>query len=478
MLTVRIVLLRLFPFAYIPQAKACAALVFAAVRWRAGPVDKKAGIKAGYFQPLGDTPLMSLTDVQIRQAKPGDKPRKLTDERGLFVEIRPTGAKYWRYRYKIDGKENVFALGEYPDMGLAEARAERDKARVLVKQGRHPSHVRRTERARQSMENQSSFKVVALEWIGTKVGISDSYRNQLTRAFTKNLFPYIGKMPVRDVTAAHLLGCLRRMEARGATYYAIAMCNWLSQLFRYSIRTLRADADPAAALYGAFVRQPIKHSRPMSVADIAHFRAQLKTYGGFRTNTIALELMQLLFLRTVEIRRGRWEHVDLDAGIWDIPAELMKKRRRHLVPLSPRAVELLQELRTITGGLGLMFPGLRHPSKPVDGSTFNRALERLGMKGFTCHDFRATASTHLYESGLFRSEVIEMQLAHSEDNKTKAAYNHAHYWQERVELMAWWDRFCVVSGDHTVGGIRNEVFEATPHATAGARLLAPAMDPR
>ncbi|OZB27460.1 MAG: integrase [Pseudomonas sp. 34-62-33] len=379
---------------------------------------------------------MPLTDVQIRQAKPGEKPRKLSDKRGLYVEIRPTGAKLWRYRYKIEGKENVFALGEYPEMSLAEARTERDKARGLVKQGRHPSHVRNTARAKQALENRSSFKEVALEWISKKNGISDSYRDQLTRAFTKNLFPYIGRLPVRDVTSAHLLDCLRRMEKRGATYYAISLCNWLSQMFRFAVRTLRADVDPAAALYGAFVRKPVQHSQPMTPEEIARFRRGLAGYGGFRTNTIALELMQLLFLRTVEIRRGRWEHVDLEAAIWDIPPELMKKRRRHLVPLPPRAVELLVELRTITGGRGLMFPGLRHPDRPVDGSTFNRALERLGMKGFTCHDFRATASTHLYESGLFRSEVIELQLAHAEDN-------HAQYVPERIEMMRWWQDFCL-----------------------------------
>lgn len=384
---------------------------------------------------------MPLTDIQIRQAKASDKPRKLSDERGLFIEIRPTGAKYWRYRYKIEGKENVFALGEYPEMGLAEARAERDKARALVKQGRHPSHVRRTERARQVVENKSSLKVVALEWIESKTGISDSYRDQLIRAFTKNLFPYVGKLPVRDVTAAQLLECLRRMEKRGATYYAISLCNWLSQMYRFAIRTLRADADPAAALYGAFVREPIEHSRPMSLDEMARFRQQVAGYGGFRANTIALELMQLLFLRTVEFRRGRWQDVDLDAAVWDIPAEFMKKRRRHLVPLPPYAVKLLRELHRITGGGLLLFPGLRHPDRPVDGATFNRAMERMGMKGFTCHDFRATASTHLYESGLFRSEVIEIQLAHVESNKTKAAYNHALYMPERKEMMLWWERY-------------------------------------
>lgn len=388
---------------------------------------------------------MPLTDVQIRQAKPGEKPRKLSDARGLYLEVRPTGGKYWRYRYKLDGKENVFALGEYPELSLADARAERDKARSLVKEGRHPAHVRKTERAKQLAENGNTFKLVALEWIASKDRISDGYRAQLTRAFERNLFPYIGKVPARDVTAAMLLECLKRMEKRGARYYAIAMINWVSQMYRFAVRTLRADADPASALYGAFVRPPVEHSTAMTAEDIGRFRAELDGYGGFRTNVIALELLQLLFVRTVELRRGRWEHVDLEAAVWDIPPEMMKKRRRHLVPLPPRAIELLRELRKISGGGELMFPGLRHPDKPIDGSTLNRALERLGFKGFSCHDFRATASTHLYDSGLFRGEVIEMQLAHAEDNKTKAAYNHAQYLAERTELMQWWQDYCIAA---------------------------------
>lgn len=386
---------------------------------------------------------MALTDIAIRQAKPGDKPRKLADERGLYIEIRPSGNKYWRYRYKIDGVENVFAIGEYPELGLADARAERDAARVLVKQGRHPAHIRRAAKARQVVDNASSFKVVCLEWIATKSQTSDSYRNQLTSAFTKNLFPYIGKTPVRDVTSAQLLECMRRMEKRGATFYAISLRNWVSQMYRFAIRTLRAEIDPAAALIGALSRGPVNHSRPMSVELIGQFRHSLKAYAGFRSNTIALELLQLLFLRTIEVRRGRWQDVDLEAGVWDIPGEIMKKKRRHLVPLGPRALELLRELHTISGGRELMFPGLRHPGEMVNGATFNRALEFMGFKGWTCHDFRATASTHLYESGLFRSEVIELQLAHAEGNKTKAAYNHAKYMPERLVMMEWWEGFCL-----------------------------------
>lgn len=387
---------------------------------------------------------MALTDLQIRQAKPGDKPRKLSDSRGLYLEIRPTGSRLWRYRYKIAGRENVFAIGEYPAVSLAQARLERDKARELVKQGRHPAHVRQAEVASQIVESSNTFKEVALDWIATKT-VSDGYRDQLKRTLERNFFPYVGKLPIRDVGPALLLECLQRMERRGARYYAIATCNWLSQLYRYAMRTLRAETNPAEALYGAFVRPEVQHSKPMTAAQLGHFRRELHSYGGFRTNVIGLELLQLLFLRTIELRRGEWAHVDLDKGLWDIPAEHMKKKRPHLVPLPSRAVELLRELRTITGGGRLMFPGLRHPDKPVDGSTFNRALERLGMKGFSCHDFRATASTHLYESGLFRGEVIELQLAHAEENKSKAAYNHALYLAERRAMMDWWQDFSLTA---------------------------------
>ncbi|UQY33782.1 integrase arm-type DNA-binding domain-containing protein [Pseudomonas fulva] len=386
---------------------------------------------------------MPLTDLSIRQAKPGDKPRKLSDSRGLYIEIRPTGAKLWRYRYRIDGKENVFAIGEYPELSLADARIEHDKARALVKQGKHPARERSLARAEQILSDQQTFKSVSLEWLATKRHASESYQAQVLRAFTKNLFPYIGKMPIRDVTSAQLLECMRRMEARGAIYFAISLRNWISQMYRFAIRTLRADSDPAAALVGAFDREPVEHSRAMTLEEIADFRRRLAAYRGFRSNAIGLELLQLLFLRTVELRRGRWEDVDLDAALWDIPPEMMKKKRRHLVPLPPRAVELLRELHTITGGRELMFPGLKHAHQPVDGSTFNRALMYMGMRGWTCHDFRATASTHLYESGLFRSEVIEMQLAHKEPNQTKAAYNHAQYFDERKNMMAWWEKICL-----------------------------------
>lgn len=389
---------------------------------------------------------MPLTDVKIRQAKPGAVPIRLTDGGGLYLEVKPSGSKLWRYRYRIGGKENVFAIGAYPEVSLSAARAERDLAREHVKVGRHPSHVRQAEKAQQLAENRNTFQVVAGEWIATRMASrAKTYRDQCERAFRADVYPRIGRLPMREITAAQVLDILKRMEKRGATTLALQVRQWISAVFRFGVATLRADADPAAALKGAVQRKPINHSRPMSEADLAKFYRALADYKGHRVTVIALHLLPMLFTRTVELRCARWSEFDLDGALWEIPAERMKMRRKHLVPLPAQAVELLRELRRITSG-GLLFPGLRHPDQPISATTLNRALEYLGMDGWHCHDFRATATTHLYESGLWRSEVIELQLAHVERSSTRAAYNHAQYLEERREMMqAWAQRIEMVS---------------------------------
>ncbi|WP_313315215.1 tyrosine-type recombinase/integrase [Stutzerimonas nitrititolerans] len=381
---------------------------------------------------------MPLTDIKIRQAKPGVAAIKLTDSGGLYLEVRPNGSKLWRYRYRIAGKENVFALGAYPQVTLADARAERDVAREHVKAGRHPSHVRQTEKAQQLAENRNTFKAVAEEWIDERLSTrTDTYRRQVRRVFEAEVYPRIGRLPMREITAAHVLDILTRMSKRGATAYALHVRQWISAVFRFGVVTLRADADPAGALKGAIQRRPINHSKPMMEGDLAKFYRALAGYKGHRVTVIALQLLPMLFIRTVELRCARWSEFDLDAALWEIPAERMKMRRKHLVPLPSQALELLQELRRITAG-ELLFPGLRHPDKPISVTTLNRALEYLGMEGWHCHDFRATASTHLYESGRWRGEVIELQLAHAEKNSTRAAYNHAQYFEERRSMMQAW----------------------------------------
>lgn len=382
---------------------------------------------------------MSLTDIKIRQAKPLAKTYKLTDSGGLYVEIRPNGSKLWRYRYRIAGVENTYAIGAYPEVSLSEARSEREKAREHVKAGRHPSHVRQTELATQVASNRSTFQSVAEEWIADRLGQrTATYRSQCERALQKNVYPVLGRLPLREISAAQVLDVLKRMEKRGANTLAIQVRQWMSAVFCFGVATLRADVDPAAALRGAIKRMPISHSRPMSIDQVRGFLAATDRYQGHRITVIALKLLPLLFMRTIELRQGRWGEVDLDAGAWLIPADRMKMRRNHLIPLPAVAIQLLEELKRITGAGELMFPGMRDPSRPLSATTLNRALEYMGMDEWHCHDFRATASTHLYESGLWRPEAIEMQLAHAEKSKTRAAYNHAEYFAERQRMLEWW----------------------------------------
>ncbi|MEL7941015.1 tyrosine-type recombinase/integrase [Pseudomonas delhiensis] len=381
---------------------------------------------------------MPLTDVKIRQAKPGASPIKLTDSGGLFLEVRPSGSKLWRYRYRIGKKENIYAIGAYPDVSLADARAERDVARGHVKAGRHPSHVRQTEKAKQLAENRNTFKAVAEDWIEKRLAKrTEKYRDQVERAFQGNVYPVIGRLPMREITAAQVLDIMRRMDGRGASAYALQVRQWISAVFRYGVATLRADADPAAAVKGAVERGEINHSQPMSRKQLGIYLNAVDQYRGFRVTVIALRLLPILFTRTVELRVARWPEFDLKGALWEIPPERMKMRRPHLVPLPRQALELLDELRSITGG-ELLFPGLKDPTRPISPTTLNRAMEYMGLKGWHCHDFRATANTHLDEMKRFRERVIDVQLAHKEKDKTRAAYNHAVYLDERREMMQVW----------------------------------------
>lgn len=404
---------------------------------------------------------MPLTDSQIRNTKPGEKPIKLTDGGGLYLEVRPTGAKLWRYRYRIAGKENVFAVGEYVQapngeakeqtlarrnagmLTLAEARVRLEEWRALVKQGIHPAHNRQAARLANHAENANTFEAVAREWIAKKKqGWTPYYLRQVERFHETDVFPYVGNLPIRNVTAAHLLEIVRRVEGRGAETVALLVRQWASAIFRYAVATLRADADPAAALKGAIHRPKVEHHKPLSRDQVGDFVKALDSYGGYRTTVIALRLMLLTFVRTVELRAAHWAEIDLDRAEWRIPAERMKMREPHIVPLSRQAVELLRELHTHTGGRSFLFPNYRNPKTCMTATTLNRALERMGFNGkdsigFSAHGFRATASTMLNELS-FRSEVIERQLAHAERNKVRASYNQGEYMEERRAMMQQW----------------------------------------
>ncbi len=392
---------------------------------------------------------MPLTDAKIRIAKPSAQPVKLTDGRGLYLEVRPTGAKLWRYRYRIAGKENVYAIGEYFNdkrtghISLDHARHFRDEARTLVKQGIHPAHHRKEHRFAQQTEAANTFETVAREWLAQKqVAWTPQYSRQVERFLQADVFPHIGKLPIRSVTAAHLLEILRRVEAGGAKTVALLLRQWCSAIFRYAIATLRAEGDPAAALKGAIAQPRTEHHKPLSREQIVIFVKALESYGGYRTTVIALWLALLTFVRPKELRGAEWAEINLDRAEWRIPAERMKMRDPHIVPLSNQAVRLLRELHTLTGGQRWLFPNHRRPKTCMTATTLNRALERMGLNGkgsigFSAHGFRATASTILNEEGC-RPDVIERQLAHKERNRTRASYNQAEYLNERRSLMKLW----------------------------------------
>jgi Integrase len=383
---------------------------------------------------------MALTDLKIRRSKPDTKAYKVADSGGLYIEVRPTGSKLWRYRYRIAGKENVFALGEYPEVSLSDARTARDEAKALVKQGIHPAHVRQAEKLNNIAAGANTFQAISEEYAEQKAKKwSIRYADQYRRAMEANVYPYIGKLPIKNVTSPHILEILRRMDKNGAPTYAIMVRQWCSSVFRYAASTMRADSDPAAALKGAITRPDIEHARAMEAGEITQFWERLGKFGGNRTTGIAIKLMLLTFVRTAEIRTAEWIDFDLDNALWKIPASKMKKSRVHLVPLSAQALRLLRELHTITGNGRWLFPNTRRPKDVMSATTVNRALEYMGYStgDVTGHDFRATASTNLYEMG-YPEAHIEMQLAHVKKDKTAAAYNHAKYLAERTRMMQDW----------------------------------------
>jgi len=352
----------------------------------------------------------------------------------------------------------VYAVGDYKTMPLAEAREERKNARKLVKKGIHPSRQRKADKARQAAQNANTFKAVAKEWI-TKRGPhwTPTYRKQIENTLKADVYPAIGDVPIQSVTAAELLTILEKMEKRGDETLAVMCRQWMSAIFRYAVSTLRADNDPAAALKGAVKRPKVRHNPPLPRDEIPKFLKAVDKYGGYAATKHALRLMLLTFTRTIELRAAKWEEIDLEGAAWRIPAERMKKREPHIVPLSTQAVEELTELQKINGSSPWLFPNHRRPKECMTGTTLNRSLERMGYGGkFSAHGFRSTASTILNEMG-YRSDVIERQLARKEQNKVRASYNQAEYLEERKRMMqAWADYLDALKENEEIVPIRRK----------------------
>jgi integrase len=392
-----------------------------------------------------------LTDAHIRNTKPKNKPYKLTDGNGLVLLVKPNGKRAWRYRYRINGKENMYAIGNYPQIGVKEARVARDQARKLVEQGKHPARDRRADRQRVLLAAANTFEGVASEWIDqNRDRWSAGYLRQVQSVLAQDVYPRIGRIPISEVKPPDLLKILKSMAERDAKTVSILVRQWCSAIFRYAVATLRADVDPTSALRGAVRRNPVRHKQAMKVSEISELCRKLDEKAGTPQVRIALKLLLLTFVRPGELRQAQWAEFDLEAKEWRIPRERMKMREPHIVPLSNQAVGLLKELRSIEPARSHLFPNQREPSRVMSPTTLNRFLERIGYGGkFSAHGFRATASTILNEKG-YKPDVIERQLAHRERNQVRASYNHATYLPERREMMQHWADFVSAQEDMKV----------------------------
>lgn len=382
--------------------------------------------------------------MQIRRAKPEAKAYTLGDGQGLSLLVEPNGSKSWRFRYRYAGKPKMISLGVYPTITLAEARARRDEARKIVAEGKNPSEVRKEQKLALRIQSENAFEKIAREWHQMKSAKwSAGYASDIIEAFQNDIFPYVGTRPVGEIKPLELLNVLRKIEKRGALEKMRKVRQRCSEVFRYAIATGRAEFNPAADLSSALEVHKSNHFPFLKSDEIPDFLRALDSYAGSRLVQIATKLLMVTGVRTIELRAALWQEFDLDNAIWEIPAERMKMRRPHLVPLSTQALGFLNELKSMTGNYRYVFPGRNDPNKPMSEASVNQLIKRIGYAGkLTGHGFRHTLSTILHENG-FNTAWIEMQLAHVDKNTIRGVYNHAQYIEDRKKMMQWYSDFII-----------------------------------
>ena len=414
-----------------------------------------------------------LTDRGIQTAKPGivasgkrkgeltSKPYRMGDSGGLYLEVAPAGGKWWRLKYRHGGKEKRLSLGTYPDTGLADARAKRDTARKLLAAGIDPGEQRKAEKAAGTERAANSFEVIAREWIAKQsASWVPDHTSRILLRLENDVFPWIGKRPIAEVAPREILACLRRVEERGAVESAHRILQNCGQVMRYAVATGRAERDIAADLRGAL--SPVKETHRAAITDPQGIGALLRAmdvYSGSFVTRCALRLAPLLFVRPGELRQAEWAEFDLDAGLWNIPAERMKMRQAHLVPLASQAVAILREIHALTGQWRYVFPSARGRERPMSNNAVLSALRRMGyakdeMSG---HGFRAMARTILDEVLHVRPDYIEHQLAHAVRDPNGRAYNRtAHLAERRAMMQQWADYLGVLKAGGNVIAIKRK----------------------
>ena len=378
-----------------------------------------------------------LNDTQCRTAKAKERPYKLADGNGLYLEVKPSAAKTWRYRFELGGKEGVYTIGDYPRVGLSDARKEREHARDLVRQGINPVHDRQADKVRRESENAVTFEAVAREWVGSRDWQNNTKARRLD-TLTRVVFPTIGKLPVRAITSAHVLDILKRAASQNGPSVAHEVKRSISGVFELAIATLRADADPAYPVRKAIPANKTQHKRPLSLDEVGQLLRDLAGYQPNYQTVTAFRLMWMTLCRPSEAIEAEWQEFDLEAGVWTIPAGRTKKRAEHVVSLPRQAVDALRAIRGITGAGRFVFPNRDDRSKPMTTAALRQALKTLGWAGkYSPHATRTTGSTHLNEMG-YHPDWVERQLAHIEQNAVRRTYNHAKHSEDRAKMMQAW----------------------------------------
>ncbi|BDG85909.1 tyrosine-type recombinase/integrase [Citrobacter koseri] len=401
---------------------------------------------------------MKLNARQVETAKPKEKPYKMADGGGLYLLVKTNGSRYWRLKYRIDGKEKLLALGVYPDVSLADARAKRDEARKGIAGGIDPLEVKKEQKVEREAQVKNSFQEIALEWHNMKVKKwSAGYASDILEAFNKDVFPFIGQRPVADIKPLELLNVLKKMEDRGATEKAKKVCQRCGEVFRYAIVTGRAEYNPAPDLTSAMQGHESTHYPFLTTEELPAFFKALAGYSGSELMVLAARLLIITGLRTGELRGALWSEIDTKKALWEISAERMKMRRPHIIPLSTQALAIIEQIRAMTGQFPLLFPGRNDPSKTMSEASINQVFKRIGYTGrVTGHGFRHTMSTILHEQG-YNTAWIETQLAHVDKNAIRGTYNHAQYLDGRREMLQWYADYMVSleKGGNVVQGTFN-----------------------
>ncbi len=388
---------------------------------------------------------MKLTDITCRNAKPRTAPYKLADGGGMYLHIMPHGSKLWRLKYRHLGKENTLSLGSYPQTSLQEARALRESAKATLKGGIDPSSAKKSLKQQKLLSAENTFESIAKEWHQNNLARwTEGHARDILHRLGMDLFPYIGMRPIRDISPPEILSAIRKIEARGAHELARRALQCAGQVFRYGVATSRLESDPTRDLKGVLKPFRKNHFAALETKQLPDFLQVLeKNEVRLYPQTIrAVKLMMHTFVRTSELIGARWEEIDLEKGIWEIPASRMKMRKPHIVPLSSQVIEIFKEQKELTGSWEWVFPNQVRPKKHMSNGTIISAIRRMGYQGkMTGHGFRALAMSTIKEHLGYRHEVVDRQLAHAPRNKVDAAYDRAAFLDERTIMMQCWSDY-------------------------------------